>query len=450
MDSLLTVYKNTSVSDTNRYKIARNIADTYFAKEKYWDALDYYNEALKISEKRGVKKETYACYVSIGSVYIHKSELSRALESYISALNTIQEVGDKKETGICLINIAGVYIDQYKYPEALESLKKALQLMKEVGDKQGIAASYQDMEVYYKNKSKFKLARQYRDSASSLMNGSELANNGIIHFQNVSDAYAKSGNKEKDSKSEDDIVLKSTGKSFDNSIIIAEVTADSISYEVFGKIHTIPISDVSSYAISKASERDSLYKYYSFRPATPISHDTSSVNKQNNRPPNLSQENSYIKEKKTPKEYLLTFSYAYGVNATGYSLSFYKWAKKADDEWIFPAVVSFEYIQLNSVSSGQTESIYYVKPGVNVFKRIGDYFMFNFRVQVPIGSELITYEYGNSTSNLIIGMYGNTGIYFVPKSDNALVVGLSVFGQLLSSQTYPSDYGFKIEVGIKF
>jgi tetratricopeptide (TPR) repeat protein len=281
LDSLRAICKDKSIPDTVKIKVTLKLAGTFYSQKHYLEAYDYYKNALKLAQKSKALNDEYTSYVGIGNAEFHLSNLSNVLHlsntlhNYYKALEIIKKIDDKKESGICLINIAGVCIDKFNFIEAHESLESAMKIMKMIGDKSGISNCYLDMEILYRaevcyidrempydNNSIKYLADQYADSAKFLNKTNGIPDRKYLSFQNGSDKYAKSGNSIRDSKTDDDIILKKTGISFDYDISIVMASTDSITYESFDEVRIIPLAEVSSYHIKKAGKRDSLHRYY--------------------------------------------------------------------------------------------------------------------------------------------------------------------------------------------
>jgi hypothetical protein len=151
---------------------------------------------------------------------------------------------------------------------------------------------------------------------------------------------------------------------------------------------------------------------------------------------------------------LLTFNKTFGINATGWGLSYYGYTKNEKSDWIIPWVVSIESFTINtdyfSQFDYQEAKLNYWMPGISAFKKLNDNFYASFTFLIPIGNETLTDFNGNETDNFLIGLAPTQGIYFIPKSNFGFTFGVGIYERLLTSEVYKSDFGFKVEVGIKF
>ena len=81
---------------------------------------------------------------------------------------------------------------------------------------------------------------------------------------------------------------------------------------------------------------------------------------------------------------------------------------------------------------------------------LSEKFFLNLGVQFHYGQEELQDFSGNQINRTIFGISPSQGVYFIPKSNFGLTVGVSVFERLLSSKVYKNDFGVKLELGIKF
>lgn len=154
-------------------------------------------------------------------------------------------------------------------------------------------------------------------------------------------------------------------------------------------------------------------------------------------------------EKKTTQSFsLISLGYDYGLNASGFSFSYYQFRNHNNDYWNFPSVISFEMLNIHSNSfsniGAMSASLQYFKPGVMAMKNIYTNTYLGFRFQLPIGYEQID----DDIDRFLIGIYLSQGIYSIPTK--GVTVGFSLFEYVSSSKVYRADLGVKVEMGIKF
>jgi tetratricopeptide (TPR) repeat protein len=164
------IYKALELSKKSGYK--KGLAVTYkylgfFAEDtgNYEQAINNYQQSLKISETLNDKKGISAILGNIGSAYYFQGDYPKALNNYFKALKLAEEINDNNRIVINLGNIGNVYKDQSDYTKALEYYFKALKMNKELGNKNGIAANLGNIGIVYKEQAV--ASRSKKDSVAS-------------------------------------------------------------------------------------------------------------------------------------------------------------------------------------------------------------------------------------------------------------------------------------------
>ena len=141
------------------------------------DALENYNQSLKIFEQLKDNASTANLYNNIGVVYYKQGDDARALENYLQSLKFSELASDKFRILIALNNIGGIYYDKKAtYDKALQYYLKALSLAEELGKKEesgGIAVNIGSIYFNMQDDTKAlvyfdKSLKAYGNSAGSL------------------------------------------------------------------------------------------------------------------------------------------------------------------------------------------------------------------------------------------------------------------------------------------
>ncbi|MFN4234851.1 MAG: tetratricopeptide repeat protein [Bacteroidia bacterium] len=197
-DSLVSVWKNSSLPDSLRLKALSDIsgyiylytnpdtsflyADTLelYAKKvnnkkqianalnlkgisfvirgNYFLAIDYFNESLKISEElkdnNGIANSTN----SLGIIYQKQSNYQKSLEYFTKCLEIREAMKDTVGMANSLSNIGIAQSNLGLKDEALFSYLKSIDYRKKINDKNGIANSYANIGNIYIDNNKMELA----------------------------------------------------------------------------------------------------------------------------------------------------------------------------------------------------------------------------------------------------------------------------------------------------
>ncbi|MDP2388358.1 MAG: tetratricopeptide repeat protein [Bacteroidota bacterium] len=149
-DSLWSVYKNASQTDTNRLKAIDEIA-TYYRSNNPDSAIIVAQQQLKLAQSSKQKKYEAKAYNTIGLSYANKGDYTIALQNYSLALKIRKEIGDKKGIAGSYNNMGIAYEMLGNNREAINMHMASLKIKEGLGDKKGIANSYDNIgTVYYK------------------------------------------------------------------------------------------------------------------------------------------------------------------------------------------------------------------------------------------------------------------------------------------------------------
>jgi hypothetical protein len=151
---------------------------------------------------------------------------------------------------------------------------------------------------------------------------------------------------------------------------------------------------------------------------------------------------------------LITYAQRYGLHAKGWSVQYFGYNLRNTSSWSIPILFGIEIFEIYSdyfsKFNYQSVNMKYFLGGVSPFYKLNDNFFLNLRINIIFGDEKLTDFYGKERSNTFFGLSPSQGVYFIPKSKVGIILGLSVYEKILSSEVYKNDIGLKIEAGIKF
>jgi len=208
-----------------------NLGSINNVKNKYPQALSYYQKALKLcvetkddlqaginngnmgiiySEmkdynlalkhfKGGLEIHTKINYVdgianglgNVGNVYFNLKEYYKAQEYYVNALNKYVEVNNKFGMAREYGNIANVFTELKMFDSAFIYHNRALAINEVIKNKKGIAVNYQGIANYYYQKQQFTQAYNYVNRANILATSLKIRDVEKESFKTLSDIYEK-------------------------------------------------------------------------------------------------------------------------------------------------------------------------------------------------------------------------------------------------------------------
>lgn len=191
------IFESLLESDEENKTIIYGLARCYsslgviFSQEgNYYEALDNYQNGLKLYKKINQKNAISKSYNNIGIVYKSRGNNAKALEYFKNALKIQEEIGEQT-IPVTLTNIGVVYFEDNKLPQAHSYYTKAEKLFKTIENTRGLALLQNYWGDYYiKIKATTKAEEHYKKSLElyeSIQNkfGASLAlyNLGTLYFK---------------------------------------------------------------------------------------------------------------------------------------------------------------------------------------------------------------------------------------------------------------------------
>lgn len=163
--NLLTAYElYKKIKDQKgRAQSAHLIGFQYYFKTKYEKALDYLQEARKISKQIGFTHCLSNSLFQIGNIYYTTSQYDKAIKYFIL---TEKEASKAKDTKLFVAyantNIGNIYLDIHKgYENALTKFQTSLKIFKDIENEVGIAVSLANIGRVYQEQQKDNTALDY-------------------------------------------------------------------------------------------------------------------------------------------------------------------------------------------------------------------------------------------------------------------------------------------------
>jgi class 3 adenylate cyclase/uncharacterized protein HemY len=119
----------------------KNIGIVYYFDGKYLEALDNYNQSLKIFQDIKDNVGIANLYSNIGSIYYNQADYAKALENHLLSLQYAERTNNKLRILTALNNVGTVYyIKPATREKALQYYLKALPLCEELGNTDALGA----------------------------------------------------------------------------------------------------------------------------------------------------------------------------------------------------------------------------------------------------------------------------------------------------------------------
>jgi len=150
------------IGDKTSYGDALNSIGIVYARQSdYPKALELFQASLKIREELGNKLDIARELSNIGNIYVYQGDKVRALEHYQRSLKLAEEVKNRAGSSATLNSIGNLYFSQGNYPQALEYFQQSLKIKQEIGDKLGFARALNNIGVIYSLQGQYAQALDY-------------------------------------------------------------------------------------------------------------------------------------------------------------------------------------------------------------------------------------------------------------------------------------------------
>lgn len=177
-----------NVSIANLYN---NIGVVYYKQGDDARALENYLQSLKFSELSGDKFRTFIALNNIGGIYYDKkATYDKALQYYLKALSLCEELNKKEELGGIAVNIGSIYFAMQDDTKALLYFDKSL---KAYGNSEGSLEVYNALGKLYKREAKYDLALKNHNQALAIARNANDKTGIIKSFRGLGDVYKEKG-----------------------------------------------------------------------------------------------------------------------------------------------------------------------------------------------------------------------------------------------------------------
>lgn len=138
-----------------------SIGGIHLAMKEYKQALDLFNEALKIKFKLSDKLGLGNCYYQIGLIYYKQKDYEAALENLRKSVQYKYPIDDKKGISLAYFRIGDVYLQQLKLIESENFIQLSIKTAMAIGDKEILMEDYNLLYQIYAVKKDYKRALGY-------------------------------------------------------------------------------------------------------------------------------------------------------------------------------------------------------------------------------------------------------------------------------------------------
>lgn len=168
--------KNAAIRNYDKVEIAvmsHNIGNICYIQGNYEEAMELYNQSLKINEELRNKRRILSILFQMGMVYQSQENYEEAMKKYSQGLEISEKLDDKGEIALILHQIGVCYQSQKNYEEAMKKYGQELENLKELRDNRDIvrrvaSISLKIAEIYEAQENYEKAVKKYNDTLEML------------------------------------------------------------------------------------------------------------------------------------------------------------------------------------------------------------------------------------------------------------------------------------------
>lgn len=139
----------------------RLVGNTYAVQGKLEDALVWFNRSLVLSQKLESQKDIAVTLSNIGTIHYEIGNYTQSISFLLEGLKISEELDDKPALARVTNNLGNVFIEQKNNEKALEYYLYSLKLKEELDNPRSLPAAYNNIALVYGNQKKYDQAFQY-------------------------------------------------------------------------------------------------------------------------------------------------------------------------------------------------------------------------------------------------------------------------------------------------
>lgn len=233
-DSLLSVIKSTSVSDTSKITAFNALSREYFSNKPdtslillrtalpiaqksdnkrlysftciymanaflnlslFDSAIVWYNKGYEIGSKGGIKKNQAGALMGLGNIYNTIGDYEKAISFYTKGLVIQEEIRDSAGMANSYTGLGVIFEQQDEFNKALEYQLKAIKIKEIKKNKPSLATSYNNVGIIKASLKKYDEALEYYFKALKIFEDVNSLNNVAMVSSNIGNSYSEKKNK---------------------------------------------------------------------------------------------------------------------------------------------------------------------------------------------------------------------------------------------------------------
>ena len=184
-DSLATLNQDYNSSAMSKH----NAGLCYFRLGEYLQCRDYFEQAIKLSEKEGDELKTAHYQISLGALFQKQDMLESSMQYIMSSIAIAEKHEDQELLLVAFNTIAGIQNTLENYDEALNYYLQVVDICSETNNESALGKAFNNLGNVYKKAGNLELSLKYYFKSIEKKEGLEKNNSIINTYKNIGDVY---------------------------------------------------------------------------------------------------------------------------------------------------------------------------------------------------------------------------------------------------------------------
>lgn len=190
---------------TSQVNILIELGIAYHSLSKFSLAIEFYQQALDISQKIGDHNAEASSLCNLGNTYYSQGNYQQAIQFYQQSLDIFREIGNRDFEANSLNGLGNSYNSLGQYDQAIHFHQQSLNIKREIGDRNGEANSLNNLGLTYYELGQYQQSVQFyhqsleiykeignRDFEGNSLNGLGNAYRAMGQYQQAINSHQQS------------------------------------------------------------------------------------------------------------------------------------------------------------------------------------------------------------------------------------------------------------------
>ncbi|MGB3534461.1 MAG: tetratricopeptide repeat protein [Microcoleaceae cyanobacterium] len=174
-----------------------NLGLVYSNLGEYQKAIEYHQQSLTIKQEIGDRNGEAASLNNLGNTYLYLGEYQKAIGYNQQSLPIFEQIGNRNGEASSLMNLGNAYFSLRLYQKAIEYHQQSLPIFQQIGNRNGEAGSLTSLGLVYRDLGEYQKAIEYYQQSLTIFEQIGNRSGEAVSLDNLGNAYASLGEYQK-------------------------------------------------------------------------------------------------------------------------------------------------------------------------------------------------------------------------------------------------------------